>query len=453
MKTQTLLRDFTALAFSLLVFLGTGGVLLAQDLEGGAARKDLSGGAGRTSTVSGGVGTTRRPRPSGGAGVRNSGGGGGGGIRTVTKLVTPTTGAISISAEPNADLYVTPISIPGQGSVDDTVPADERGLSFPNLKPGRYKVRAELDGYTPDEKVVTVQKNDIANVTLNLRPVTYNVTISANVQTGEVRFAPIVESGTDASGNKIYSQAGVSSVVNIVGGRATLPPLRAGTYGVDIRTDEVGYAKLLGRFSLPGDTNIPVTLEKKLSEKTISANWDTFRSLWENTGNWNSATSGLTVSGPGMAIPRNDDYRHYADFELMSDVKLLNGVAASFVVHATDPRNYYLVQLTGPNADEPYVLRGFIVRNGQAQRFGEPQSIRIFSSTLSSKAPFTVFLKMTGNRIEVQIQDNESGGGLQPAGVLIDPNSQLRVGAVGIGAQGNEQFAVNSFMVCKQCPR
>lgn len=430
------------------------------DLEGGAPRKNLSrdigGGAGSTVGGTGRVGGGGgRPR-TGGGGVRNSGGGGGGGgggTRTVTKLVTPTTGAISVSAEPNADLYITPINIPGQGKVDDTVPSDERGLSFPNLKPGRYKVKAELDGYTPDEKEVLVKKNDIADVTLNLRPITYNVTITANVRTGEVRYAPIVESGTDASGNKIYNQAGVPSVVNIVNGQATLTGLRSGTYGVDIRTDEVGYAKLLGRFTLPGDTTIPVTLEKKLSEKTFSAYWGTFKSNWESTSNWSSAASGLTVNSPGFAIPRSEDYRYYADFELMSDVKLLNGVGVSYIVHATDPQNYYLVQLTGPNADEPYVLRGFIVRNGQAQRFGEPQPINVFSQTFRSQAPFTVFLKMEGNRITVQIQDNESGGGLQPAGVLIDPNSQLRVGAVGIGARGNEQFVVNSFMVCKQCPR
>src|SRR5207244_763124 len=76
----------------------------------------------------------------------------------------------------------------------------------------------------------------------------------------------------------------------------------------------------------------------------------------------------LTMKGPGVAMPQLEIYRYYRDFEIVSDVRMINGMAASFVVHASaDKENYYLITLTGPNAAEPYRFSGFLVKNGAAQ--------------------------------------------------------------------------------------
>jgi hypothetical protein len=131
-------------------------------------------------------------------------------------------------------------------------------------------------------------------------------------------------------------------------------------------------------------------------------------------------------------------------------VKMVNGVAASFVVHAVDPQNYYLIQITGQKADEPYMLRGYIVRNGSAQRFGRTIPISQFSETIKQGKFFQVILTMTGSEIVVKAQDSETGE-LLKLGILPDPSNSFRIGAVGIAARSNEQNEVSQFSICVKC--
>lgn len=437
----------------------------SQDLVGAASRPDLGAGAG--STRSGGIGSSRTPdikppmRRSPTARSATT-------VRTVVvpKIikVTPTTGTLAVAAESGATILVEPVG--GGVAVKGTVPDGERIFTFVDLKPGRYRVAASLDdNHRDDEDVVTIQANKPSDLTLNLPLITHTVTISTNVRSGEIRYAP-VEGRTNSNGETIYTPVGKTSIAYIQNGRAVLSDLPPATYGVDIRTEEVGYQTLLRRFTVPGEINYNVTLEKKLSEGQLLANWDTLKRSWEVPANWNVTSISLQVRGTGIkppmkspatsfidsgiAVPRNEDYRYYADFDLQSDLKFRNGVGASFVVHARDPQNYYLVQLTGANSDEPYVLRGFIVTNGQRRSFGEPQSIRSFASTLTSNQYFTVSMKMRGNKLSVYLTDNETGQ-IQPAGVLTDPNSVFTTGAVGLAANDNEEYEVGSLMICKGC--
>ena len=153
-----------------------------------------------------------------------------------------------------------------------------------------------------------------------------------------------------------------------------------------------------------------------------------------------------------MALPSDISYSHYKDFQLSTDVRMMNGIAASFAVHVVDPQNYYLVQITGPNADEPYVLRGFIVKNGVDQRFGRTIPTSQFSETLKLRKFFHVVLTMTDADITVRVQDSETGD-LLKLGNLPDPSRTFRIGAVGIAAREGEQNEVSQFAICVSgCP-
>jgi hypothetical protein len=406
----------------------------AQDLAGGATRTDLSGGAG-----SGTVRTPRRPK------VRNTAASTG--IRTVTRtktvFVTPTTGTLSVATEPGAALLVEPLR--GGESIEGTVDKDERIFIFNELKPGRYRVAADLDGYTEAEKEVVVVANKPAQVTLNLQPITYAVTIAANVPTGEVRYATVAPS-KDASGEVKYNVTGETRVVQIQNGKAVLPNLRAGTYGIDVRTELVEYQTLLASFTLPGKTDYPVQLPKRLSTKTFSAAWVSLDG-WEAPAGWRVGSRKLTVSGRGVALPRDDAARYYANFRLFSNIKMVNGVAASFAVRAQDSQNYYLIQITGAKADEPYVLRGFIVKNGAAQRFGSAIPVDAYSNTLKTNQFFNISMDATDNKFKVSITDSETGEEF-PLGTLEDPNRNFRIGAAGIAIRDNEQNEIERFVVC-----
>jgi hypothetical protein len=444
-------RVATLLALSFVVLIAAVGHVSGQDLVGAASRPDLAAGAGSTRTTSGGAGSLRSPgfKPS----LRTPTARSATTVRTVVVpkviRVTPTTGTLAVAAEPNATILVEPVG--GGVAAKGTVPGGERIFTFVDLKPGRYRVAASLDeDHRDDEAEVVIRAGKPSDLTLNLPLITHTVTISTNVKSGEIRYAPVEAKPAPGANEPIYTPVGKTSIAYIQNGKAVLADLPPATYGVDIRTEEVGYQTLLRRFTVPGQTSYTVTLEKKLSESALSANWDTLKRSWEVPAGWNVTPISLQVRGRGLALPRNEDYRYYADFDLQSDLKLRNGTGASFVVHARDAQNYYLVQLTGPNADEPYVLRGFIVTNGVRRSFGEPQSIRAFASTLSSSQQFTVTMKMRGNKLSVFLTDNETGR-TQPAGVLTDPNSVFPIGAVGIAGSDNEEYEVGSFIICKGC--
>lgn len=414
------------------------GSVCAQDLVGGAGRTDLSGGA-----SSGGGGGARNPprRPK----VRNTATTTS--VRTVTRtktvVVTPTTGTLSVATEPGAAILVEPLR--GGAALEGTVEKDERQFIFNDLKPGRYRVAAEMDGYTEDEKEIVVAANKTASVSLNLMPITYGVTIVANVPAGEVRYA-LVTGSRDASGQMKYNVTGETRVTPLQNGRASLPNLRAGTYGVDVRSAEVGYQTLLATFTLPGQTTYNVTLPKLLSTKTLSAAWVSLEA-WETKAGWRVTSRKLSVSGRGVALPRDESHRYYADFRLFSNVKMLNGVAASFAVRAADEQNYYLIQVTGAKADEPYVLRGFVVKNGVAQRFGSTIPADGFTSTLKQNQFFGISIEATGNKFKVSITDSQTGEVL-PLGTLEDANRNFPIGAAGIAVRDNEENEIERFVVC-----
>jgi hypothetical protein len=122
-------------------------------------------------------------------------------------------------------------------------------------------------------------------------------------------------------------------------------------------------------------------------------------------------------------------------------VELSDGDAIAFVVRALDKRNYYLVRLTGPKAAyAPNLLRVFAVKDGQPQPFGSPISLAGFDL----REQFALTLKVTGNRFEFRLDDNN---GAQPVGVIYDPNNTSAAGAVGVAAAGDEQARILRFYV------
>ena len=135
---------------------------------------------------------------------------------------------------------------------------------------------------------------------------------------------------------------------------------------------------------------------------------------------------------------------------------MLNGIAASFAVRAVDGQNYYLIQITGAKADEAYVLRGFVVKNGVAQRFGSVIPIDAFTGTLKQNQFFSVSMEATDNKFKVSVTDSETGDVL-PLGTLEDPNRNFKIGAAGIAIRDNEQNEIERFVVCTSespdCPK
>ena len=384
----------------------------------------------------GGSGTVKKPvTPSGGepaprskAPVRIV-------TRTVEKKVTPTTGSLSVAAESNATILVEPLTLKNGQGLQGVVPANERIFIFNDLKPGRYRVAGTLAEHNAAEATVVVAANKSQSVTLNFERILYTVTINTNVNTGELKYG---------SENQPMNQ-----VAQIQNQRVQLK-LPAGKYMVEITPGEFGYDSLHDSFSLTQDQTFAYALKRIiLSNETLSPTWTTAELQgWEMPPGWHADSKrNIWVKGRGVALPREARNRYYKDFRLESNVKMTNGVAASFALRAHDSQNYYLLQLTGSNSDEPYVVRLFAVRNGVEQRLRAIPISRSTAGAMSSGQFFTVSIKMIDYEIAVDIVDSQTGAPYT-LGVLTDPDHNFAVGAVGIAARQSEENVIERFIVC-----
>ena len=436
------------LIFSLLSLVGAAIANAQEDIIGGAAgsRKDLGGGA-----------------SSGGGGRVNVGGGSSGGRRAATRntakavvkaskpVTTATTGALSVATtQPNVTIYLEPAG--GGEPLKGEVGGDDRQFVFNRLRPGRYTVYAEGQGYTDSgEESVTVRANQTTPVTLKLDPVIYNVTFAIKdnegspVREGNIRYAPAVLRGDE------YVRTGKTSYQEFANGNVMLQSLSPGLYIADIAVKEAGYAPEKTSFTVKDNSTFNITLKRLETRTNFSASWSSL-AAWEAPQGWRTESSKLLINGQGIALPKDDAVRFYTNFELRSNIRMVNGVAASFVARATDARNYYLIQLTGASADEPYMLRGFVVKDGKVVQQLGSAPINSFSSTLQTGKFFAVKMRMQDNQIRVWITDSQTGD-LLTLGILTDPYRTFSIGAVGIAARDREQNEVADFTVCyKECP-
>jgi hypothetical protein len=374
-------------------------------------------------------------------------------VRTVTTIIdkTPTTGSLSVATESNAEIIVEPIS-GGEDAVPGKVPPGEGLAMIYGLKPGRYRVEAGLDGYVSAEQEVLIERNKTTGITLDLQPITYDVQIKTNIGKGEVRYATI-ERVINERGEETYKQVsdGEVCIVPIKNGVAQLRNLRERLYGVDIYSGELGYEPVISsKFKLPGDTEYTVEFRKVKSEARFSATF--VADEWVAPSSWKIGGGKMITNGKGMALLANEGYRYYADFQLISNVVLVDGVAASFVVRAVDERNYYMIQITGKEAPEPYILSGMVIQDGMQKPF---QTIRIShrASIIEKGRPFKIYITVTGNSFNVELWDDVEALPA-PLGTLTDPYNTFQMGAPGIAAGFDKQKTeIQTFQVCApKCP-
>ena len=387
--------------------------------------------------VVGGKGATiKDPPPSVSAPTRTTKGT----VRIITKYVpkpvTPTTGRLFVSAEPNAVLLVEPKKVRNGVAQQGTVTAGRRDFIFNDLNPGLYRVAGTLPGYHEAETEIAIKANKSESVTLNFLPILYTVTIKTNVSAGEL----------------MYGKEGqpLSNVVPIQNKSVQLE-LPAGTYDVGIRSGEFGYETLRKSFSLTGDqTVLDMPLRRiVMTTDTLSPSWTNAElQTWDMPAAWRpDSRKNLTVKGSGVALPREEAYRYYQNFKLSSSARMLNGVALSFALRAQDSQNYYLLQVSGEKSDEPYTVRLFVVKKGVEQRIRAIPISRLGAKAMGSGQFFAVSIKMIDFAITVEIEDSETGAPYT-LGVLTDPAKTFPVGAVGIAGHANEENVIGRFVVC-----
>jgi hypothetical protein len=164
---------------------------------------------------------------------------------------------------------------------------------------------------------------------------------------------------------------------------------------------------------------------------------------WTAPSGWVAASGRLSVKGSGIAILSNENYSNYANCKLTADVKFVNGVGIAFVTRYTDPKNFYYIQISGSRGDAPYMLRGYLVKDGVTKRIYS-NNVDWLAQYLRPDQQIRLIIEMQGSAFKVSM---DSDGEVRPMGEVIDPNNVLRSGAIGIAALGNEQTEVYNFII------
>ncbi|HEY0077428.1 MAG TPA: caspase family protein [Pyrinomonadaceae bacterium] len=340
--------------------------------------------------------------------------------RAAVLSAQPTTGTLSVVAEPKALVTVAPVNGKGANKTM-TLGANQRSIPVDSLAPGRYVVTATLDGYETIKTEVEVVAGKSVSADLNLKLVTYNLQVKTNVTRGKIEF-----------GLKGEQSRQITAIQN---GQATLGNLRRGEYVINVMPDEVGYSPKSETVSVAENKSLVFNLERPLALQSFEA--DFTPEQWDVPSNWKVAPR-LHMSSEGIGLLRESVAGRYADVELISNVELVNGTGVSFVLRAVDKQNYYLVRLTGPKADVPNKVRVYSVKDGRPQQLGSSISVSAFD--LSEQFVFT--LKLVGNRFEFTIDDNVGRAELLPVGIIFDPNSTFTSGAVGVAANAGDQAKI-----------
>lgn len=349
--------------------------------------------------------------------------------KTQTKMIKQT--LLIVTAQPKAKIVLTDED--GNTLEPQFIKADQHSvdLEFPQMRrSSSFIVTAELPGYKPEKKEIAVVVGGRATVDLTLTPLMYNLNLKFNAEKGTIQYKR--ENSPPAMARiQDYSAA------------LRLSP---GVYDLDFMPDG-GFLPKSMKVEVKNDEAREVVLERPASKPFSSTNptdWTVEESL--SGLKFDSNRSVITVEGNGVALPRSEDVRNYGDFLLTADVKMLNGNAVSFALRAHDVKNYYLLQMTGANASERFVLRGFIVKDGVARPF-DSVSVRSISDILQPNKAFRIIVKMHDDTIMVRVVDNESGVD-ELAGKLRDSSKTFRIGAVGFAARPGERNEIALFSIC-----
>jgi hypothetical protein len=341
--------------------------------------------------------------------------------------------------------------------------ADAQGNAiFDDLRPGDYKVVASKDDYEPEEvEKVTINPQKAHGLNMDLKALTYKLKIDTNLTAGDVFYAPAIQKGKNASGSIISEQLGNYCVVKIQpNGEAVIPDLKKGYYDIDIRPDSLEFQKKQTGINIPDDIDqddtsiadlqtFQIEIAKNISRETFSTVW--IPADWNMPSVW-SLDKGMKVKDAGIALPQNPRFRYYVDFEMLADVKLRDDGTLGFVLRAEDPKNYYLLEISGSKGTNPYTARLYSIKNGVSQFLNSATTVS-FAKTLTSANGFRAIVRGDAKGFTVWIEDSDTGK-THAVGLLTDQYNTYQKGAVGIAGAPKSNFEVNFFTICTPtCPR
>jgi hypothetical protein len=377
--------------------------------------------------------------------------------RTVTQKVKTTD--LIVTTRPGALVQLEPLNPRARAIPPKT--ADEQGfVVFEDLKTNKFKITASLSGFeTVEQDDVEVPPQEIGTIALDLERVNSNLTIQTNIREGEVRYARAEFKGRTADGRIQTVETGGYCIEPIRNGRAVIKELEKGYYNIDIRPgfSEIAFEQVKTAVNVSDeDQSYKINLESKISTAEFSPSTS---QDWALPTGWKVERGLRNEKLPGIALPSNVAYQNYTNFELKSNVRLLDGGTIGFVLRADkEAKNYYLVEISGASAADRNTVKGYIVKDSRREQVFSLPIPR--ASLISPQKSFRVIVRglnaedaQKPNLLKLSIEDTETAEVFE-LGNIEDRDKNFRKGAIGVAASSaGSNFEVGYFLVCAgACP-
>lgn len=162
--------------------------------------------------------------------------------------------------------------------------------------------------------------------------------------------------------------------------------------------------------------------------------------LWDAPQGWKAvpARQTLVVTGDGVGLARTV---HYEDFELVFNLKIVEGTGAAWVVRGSSRGSGYVFVLTGPEATWPNQLRVHEMRDG---RFDLGKLIcaplPVIPDVVVGES-YSVRVRVEGNTVRTWLRSGATGREVS-IGNFVDSDQRFRTGGIGFAGLGG-RFEVN----------
>lgn len=322
---------------------------------------------------------------------------------------------------------------------------DEIGvLELQNVPPGKYLLNVSLKGFVTEESEIEVKPQELVTVPVNLAPITHDVFIKTNLSSGEVRYAQIEKPGESGG----YCMVPINR-----DGSAAIMQMREGDYQLQIRPGDVEYKPISRKLTVSeedlkkvknANDEIPFMFDRTVSTEDFLANW--LPNEWKMPAGWKLENKRMQINSAGVALLQNERFNHYRNFQLKSNLRSLDNKSVGFVLRAIDDKNYYLIQINGSAAAEPYFLTGYIVKDGKVKDVLVNTNIKSFASSFGNSRFFNITITAKDNVFKISLEDTDTGA-IYDIGIVEDQNNTFPIGAIGIGTKDSARFEVNNFFI------
>jgi hypothetical protein len=292
------------------------------------------------------------------------------------------------------------------------------------VQPGRHKIEVIKPGYRPRQRSSEWSAEE------------YNIEFSLEQESGTLQFS-VEPAGTIATINGQQYDTGTQK-------RVALAP---GTYTVLL--SKTGYIpRELKAVVFDGQTGpVMARLDKALPPPAEFG--ESFLNLvnWSAPANWHADRQALLARGAGICWLKD---RTFADFILKFSLRLTNGIAASWILRARDPDNYYRVEIRGDAYPDPRLRNTTALYLCADGKETEVQSLPIPIESRKLREWFQAINDVRENRFRIDVSGKLLSGTMKETWTVADfrdPGGRYSAGSIGFRVSGSELFEVNGLLV------